>query len=301
MPDKTTLAALGMTATPMPVGQALVDGITAGPDLAAPAIPGSGGEGRKIGAQTTKIGAVYQSGSQYYVMLSDGLAPVHEVTANLLNSDARGFTQISPAEAASVSSATRSSPRACRRRPPSCARWTVAPSRPVCAGYRGDVDKPVTIEVYAKAPEQFARPQEPAVNTGRDAVRTADRVVVAGWARRVGPGPVRARGARLGIGVVPGDRPGHQHGLGNAQEALGYADTKVIGVPAALLALVPTGPGLDPAVAQAPVGGATPPPGPSATPSASPSPTPSPSKPASPSPKPTVTPSRTVPPTPKKT
>ncbi|WP_412541627.1 type VII secretion protein EccB [Longispora sp. K20-0274] len=292
VPDRTALAALGMTATPLPVGQALVDGITAGPDLAAPAIPGSGGEGRKIGSQATKIGAVYQSGSQYYVMLADGLAPVHEVTANLLNSDARGFTQISPAEAASVSSATRAEPDGLPQTAPKLRTMDTASQPAVCAGYRGDTDKPTTIEVYAKAPDQFAKPQEPAVSTGRDAVRTADRVVLPG-----------GHGALVQVQSAPGvpasgtvflvTDQGVKYGLaGNAQSALGYAGAKIIGVPAALLALVPTGPGLDPAVAVAAVGGAAaspssgapvaPAPEPVPTPTAKPSA--SPTRPASPTP-----------------
>ncbi|MGY0234647.1 type VII secretion protein EccB [Longispora urticae] len=299
VPDRTALAALGMTTTPMPVGQALVDGITAGPDLAAPGIPGVGGEGRKLGTQTSKIGAVYQSGSQYYVMLADGLAPVHEVTANLLNSEARTFIQISPAEAASASSATKIEPDGLPHTAPKLRTMDGGTQPAVCAGYRGDPDKPVTIEVYAKAPEQFSKPQEPAVSTGRDSVRTADRVVMPG-----------GRGALVQVQPAPGvpasgtvflvTDQGIKYGLaGNAQEALGYAVVKVIGVPAALLALVPTGPGLDPTVALTAVGGATPAPG--APTSATPAPVPVPEPTPTPSAKPSATPTRSPTPTPKKT
>ncbi|GIG57348.1 type VII secretion protein EccB [Longispora fulva] len=278
VPDRTALAALGMTATPLPVGQALVDGITAGPDLAAPAIPGFGGEGRRVGAQATRIGAVYQSGSQYYVMLSDGLAPVHEVTANLLNAASSTFTQVSPADASAVPSATRVEPEGLPLTAPRLRTMDGATLPAVCAGYRGDPDKPITIDVYAKAPDQFAKPQEPAVTTGRDAVRTADRVVLPGGRGAL----VQARSApgvpASGTVFLVTDQ-GIKYGLaGNAQAALGYAGATVIGVPAALLALVPTGPGLDPAAAVAAVGSG---PGPESTPP--------------------VAPGRTASPTPKKT
>ena len=106
------LAALEISsARPIPVGEAVLNAITAGPDLRPAAIPNAGNDsGRSVGGQPAHIGDVFRSGNEHYVMLADGLAPINIVTARLLLADGANPRDVSPNEAGSLRSETRIEP-----------------------------------------------------------------------------------------------------------------------------------------------------------------------------------------------
>jgi hypothetical protein len=106
--------------------------------------------------------------------------------------------------------------------------------------------------VYQQAPGQIAAVQNPAVTTGRDVVRTASQVILPG-----GRGPLVAEQPAPGVTTTGTVYLITDQGIkfalaDSAQTALGYGDVAPMPVPAALLALVPTGPALDPRTARNP-------------------------------------------------
>ncbi|WP_018347910.1 type VII secretion protein EccB [Longispora albida] len=296
IPERSALTALNLNASAaIPVGPALIEGATAGPDLAALAVPGAGtASDKKLGGAAATVGKVYRSGTQHYVMLREGLAGISEVSAKLLGADGVNPVEISAADAAAVLTDTRIEPDGLPQTPPK-QRVLEGGQPAVCAAYRGNKDKPVTVELYAQAPEQFtSQAQDQAVVTGRDSVRTADRIVVqGGHGALVQEQPAPGIAAGGGTLYLITDQ-GMKFALGDgAVGALGYGDAKPVPVPASLLALVPTGPALDPEAAKGAVGGGTPSstpgvavlPSPSQIQSGKPSPGTSPAKPGTASPK----------------
>jgi type VII secretion protein EccB len=94
------LTALGASATtPVPVGDALLNALPQGPDLAAPGISGLGTAGPAVPGLTgaTTVGEVFQvSGTgAYYAALATGLAPVTQLQAQLLLVEQRQVAPVS--------------------------------------------------------------------------------------------------------------------------------------------------------------------------------------------------------------
>jgi type VII secretion protein EccB len=78
--------------TPTPVSAAFLDALPAGPDLAAPALPGMGHAGPSLDGHTTRIGQVFRVGvlgaqPRYYQLRQNGLAEVSVTVADLLLGD----------------------------------------------------------------------------------------------------------------------------------------------------------------------------------------------------------------------
>jgi type VII secretion protein EccB len=78
--------------TPRPVSAAFLDALVAGPDLAAPDVPGRGDAGPQLGGQAATIGQVFQvrvpgSASQYYLLRREGLVPLTDTGAALVLGD----------------------------------------------------------------------------------------------------------------------------------------------------------------------------------------------------------------------
>lgn len=242
-----------------PVAPAFLDAVPAGPDLAAPAVDGAGRAGPDIGGRHATVGTVYQvpgphGSRQYQVLLADGLAPVHEVAAELLlGRDNRRAHRLSPAayDAAPHSHTTLEPEGMPAARPPlvSLGAPESAGDRgpAVCAAYRGGVP---AVGTYRTAPATVVA-REPGGPTGTDpdGTPTVTAVVVPG-----GHGALVRATSAPGVPVgdtylvtdqglryaVPGDK---------ALTALGYGGVTPVRVPAELLDLVPTGPVLDPSAA----------------------------------------------------
>lgn len=233
----------------VPVAPALIDALPGGPDLAPPVIPGAGAPatalpGLRVG---TILVAQTQGGAREYgVVLVTGLAPISQVQADLLLSDPAGAgsaRQISQAQFAQAPVAALGTGDGLPPTTPALAHPVGGAA--VCAAVPDGA--PATLTVDAAVPAAA-----PASVTGATAAPVADRVVVP-------PG----RGA-LVAAVASDTAPsgalclvtdlGRRFPLPSAEVAqlLGYTATAAVRIPAALVAMLPEGPVLDPAAARQP-------------------------------------------------
>ncbi|MBB5111273.1 type VII secretion protein EccB [Micromonospora echinospora] len=274
--DDQALVALKMAGvTNLTVGQQLLNAVPVGPVLRKPTIDGDGGpSGLAVAGRPARIGQVYQAAGQYYVLTRQGLATVREVTALLLLGRGGEVTQITPDEAGRLLTDQRLEPDGLPARLPTP--HEVRPGRTVlCATYRpGPAGQPptTTLEVFDSPPAELTGATAmPSRQGGRDAVRTAENVLLpggkgvlaqatAGESGKPAAGStvylITAQGIRYPLGTAGGD----------AKSALGYGEVTPVAVPASLLALVPTGPTLSRGDAMA-YFDASSPPAPTASPS----------------------------------
>ncbi|MEV4535466.1 type VII secretion protein EccB [Asanoa sp. NPDC049518] len=252
--DETTLTALELAAvTPVVVGKALLNGISAGPDLRQPRIEDSGETSpREVGGDRGEIGQVYRAGSQRYVLTRDGLVTIGEVSAKLLLADDPQVIEISAAEAAEalVRGATVEPKDFPATLPAIPAAQAADPM--LCAVHGGGAA--AEVRRYAAAPSPSASGGGSAAGPGRDGVGTADRVVVAsgkGALVRAEPAPGVSADTTTYVITDQGFKyPLRTDGEVNAVVALGYSGVDPLPVPTTLLALLPNGPLLDPAAAR---------------------------------------------------
>ncbi|WP_406348063.1 type VII secretion protein EccB [Streptomyces sp. NBC_00144] len=252
-------AALGWAGTtaPYPVGDAFLASLVAGPDLAAPEVPGRGGAGPRLAGAASRTGQLFTGdGGQHYLLRKDGLVPLTDTLHRLLLGDPRTQAQayggaavreraVGPADLAahqvpaSAGAALAADLPATAPHPVSatagqdvCAR--VAPSG---SGHTTTVALVDATQVPGGAPDA-----EPGVRAG---CLAADRVWV-----RPGSGALVTAHSTAGTGStrylvtdagaaypVPGD---------DALKQLGYPVSESVQLPAPLLDLLPTGPSLDP-------------------------------------------------------
>jgi type VII secretion protein EccB len=242
---------------PVAVAAALVDAVPAGPDLAPPQIPGRGGSS---GALPEKIGTVLvaqaQGGSrQYGVVLAAGLAPISQVQADLLLSDPdaaavlpqRGAHEVSQAQFAQAPVAAldgvgdalpHATPQLAH---PGSGTAAVCAQQADAGAVALTVDAEMTAAMHsAPAPSASA------------AARPADRIVVpAGHGALVEAvaSPSATTGA---LSLVTDVARRYPLPTPDVAELLGYPSVTPVRVPAALVALLPAGPALDPQAAHQP-------------------------------------------------
>ncbi|MFD6661906.1 type VII secretion protein EccB [Micromonospora chalcea] len=276
--DDQALVALKMAGvTNLTVGQQLLNAVPVGPVLRKPTIDGDGSpSGLAVAGRPARIGQVYQAAGQYYVLTRQGLATVREVTALLLLGRGGEVTQITPDEAGRLLTDQRLEPDGLPARLPTP--HEVRPGRTVlCATYRpGPAGQPptTTLEVFDSPPAELteATAAMPSRQGGRDAVRTAENVLLPGGKgvlaqATAGESGKPAAGSTVYLITAQGIRYPLGTDGGDAKSALGYGDVTPVAVPASLLALVPTGPTLSRADAMA-YFDASSPPAPTASPSA---------------------------------
>ncbi|GAA3453720.1 type VII secretion protein EccB [Dactylosporangium matsuzakiense] len=264
-------AALNLSAVrPVVVDDAFVNALPAGPDLAVPVIPGKGGASqKKISGASVPVGTLYRSNNVYYVMLAQGLATIGEVTADLLVAGgAARPTELAPAVAGAALANVDFDPPGMPR-----TLWTmrqVPAGTTVCAKFAAGQSDPaaqtLTVDLHGQIPgalAQITNGDVSAPRNGIDGVLSADRVVIAGGHGalvRLLPVPgsdavttvylITDQGIKypLAAGPKSGDGGAGPAG-GGAQASLGFGDVKPVPIDRDLLALVPTGPTLDPAAA----------------------------------------------------
>jgi type VII secretion protein EccB len=269
----TVRAALNLSSVqPVVVDDSFVNALPAGPDLAVPAVPGKGGASqKKLNGSPVAIGKLFKSNDVFYVMLSQGLATIGEVTVDLLEAGgAASPTDISPAVAGTAlanQDFDAGMPRTL---------WKmrqVATGTTVCAKFTSQDDptkQTVTIDLHDQVPSAFAQANTGAAGaplTGVDGVVGADRLVIGGGRGalvKLLPGAgssasttvylITDRGYKYPLAASQGSgnaSPGTGSGSGDqgAQSYLGYGAVTPVPVNRDLLALVPTGPVLDPATA----------------------------------------------------
>lgn len=256
--DKTALAALQIVTTPVPVSTAVLNAIDAGPDLAAPVVPGAGttsshSPGSQPGA---RVGDVFKADTLWYVLLADGLASVSEPTGRLLRADKTDLPpQISPAEARDAKPSSILEPAGSLTVMPRIAN-KVPGQTATCATFDGTkANAVVTVGFFEPVPQDLFT--VPAAETGggtQNGVKAADRIVVdnGGGAvvQALPTSGAPATGTTTYLITDAGIKYAFVAGASvDAKTALGYGDVKPVLIPAALLALVPTGPALDPAAA----------------------------------------------------
>jgi type VII secretion protein EccB len=282
--NQSTLTALELAATaPVRISAGVLNGITRGPDLVPPRIANIGKpSSKKINGANATIGQVYRSGQSHYVLTEAGLAPVGEVTARLLLVNDPRPIDISAAEAARYPVPEpiepANFPTAVPRVPQNQNELAM-----VCAAHRGDErnGRVSSIVAYSAVAERLGIPASAsAAQVGADGVRTADRVLVAngrGALVRAAPAPGVTAETTVYLVTDQGLRyPLRSTDAVNAFAALGYGGRTPTQVPAAMLALIPLGPTLDPTAAAQLYRPPAPGPTPTASPrAAQPSPSPS--------------------------
>jgi type VII secretion protein EccB len=248
--DNTVLAALQLNPSrAIPVSPVVLNAIAAGPPLQPPNVDNSGAPGRVIDGHPATIGSVFHSGGQYYVLLSDGLALINEVTKSLLTATtAAAPPEISAQDVGQNLSQKRIEPEGWLASMPSLVDAPTG-STVVCATFRGGADgkAQVTVEFFRQVPAGL--PTTTANGATQRGVRTADRVVVDGGHGAIVQTLPVLGSASAGTTVYLVTDEGIKYGLApgdvNTQSVLGYDGVTPTLIPADLLALVPTGPVLD--------------------------------------------------------
>lgn len=258
IPDSSAMISLGWSNdSVLRVAPAFLNAVPSGPDLAPPAIDGAGQPGPKVGDAAGTVGTPYQvttpRGSQYFVLMPDGLAPTYEVTAELLLGEIGGesFEKLTPMEYDQAPKSKKDLKLSdAPDHPPALARGVSESTGPaICSSFRGG--RLTTVEVYRTAPSVMTT-RSPGAAGGTDEVGglTAGAVLVPGG----GGALVRATtapGVPTGTTYLITDQ-GIRYGVptADALKALGYGAVKPVLVPGDLLDLVPAGPVLDPAAAK---------------------------------------------------
>ncbi|MFF5051592.1 type VII secretion protein EccB [Micromonospora sp. NPDC000663] len=253
-----TIAALRMpNATQLRVGQQLLNAVPAGPPLRKPTLPGEGDRsGLSVGDRPSTIGQVFQAAGRYYVLTREGLVSITEITALLMISGGGQITDITPDQAGRLLTEQRVEEDGLPETLP-----TLYPARAgqttLCATYRagtGGGPPVTTLEVFDRAPGELTATDPgpvPVRQTRRDAVRTAEAVLLPGGKgvlAQAAPGAGTSGSGAAGSTIYLISPQGVRYPLASTETlaVLGYAGVTPLAVPGALLALIPTGPTLDP-------------------------------------------------------
>ncbi|MFK4103142.1 type VII secretion protein EccB [Streptomyces sp. NPDC019531] len=252
--------------TPRPVSASFLNALPSGPDLAPPKVPGRGGAGPDLGGRKTRIGEVFQvdvpgSAPRYHLLTKDGLVPLTATGAALVLGDpqtrAAAYGGGTPTVArlgadaltghlapSSASAMGRAGAGALPEAPPKTV--DVAAGSVACAGIDAAADIPQTSTLVLPE-EAVGLPAQPPSEEVEPACLDVDAITV-----RPGKGALaRALGAggnALGNTMYLVTDSGVKYRLTSQQavKALGYAGTRPQALPAPLLAMLPTGPDLDP-------------------------------------------------------
>jgi type VII secretion protein EccB len=256
------LGALAWRGEPvLTVAPALLAAVPAGPDLAAIPVAGRGGRSRAGFARVGQVFVVRPQGGapQYAVAVSDGLAAISQVQANLLLGDRQtatvqgrsGAIELSPGDYTAAPVSAPLTPQAGELAPPldmPALTQAPTPGDGLCAQTDGAQALP-SIRLGVPPPQDST---SAAGTPGRDGAPLAGRVVVApgrGAVVEALPAPGASNGALClvtDLGVrYPVPRP-------EVLDMLGYAGVVPVRMPAALVALLPAGQTLDPDAARTP-------------------------------------------------
>jgi type VII secretion protein EccB len=252
--SRVLLPALFGAATPVRVGTAWLNTLPAGTDIAPVPVPGRGEESTAVPRR--RVGdllAVDSPERGVYLVLDDGVAPLTPLQLAVLT--AQSAARPAPVPAGEVSAA----PRSGQLRP--AAGDAPAPDAPpellrpgdgeqLCA-VTGEPRSAPTVLLGASVPGLDAAPVSPA--TPANGVPLADRVLVP-------PGRV----ATVWVMTSPTADSGPFYLIGDlgvryavpdpaTLRLLGYPPEEAVGVPASLVARIPSGPNLDPSAALRPV------------------------------------------------
>jgi type VII secretion protein EccB len=257
IPGNATVAALGWAGVrPAPVGLAFLNALPAGPDLAPIALPDEDQRANHfVDGVPTQVGQLFRASGHTYLMLREGLVPIGDVSVRLLVATGRPITETSAQEVGRVLVDGAIEPPGLPQTIPSIHgaddRFTMA-----CAVYSGatEVDRPVTVESFTQVPPQLSLPGQPtALRDGVDGVPVADDVALPGGhgalAATLTPAGAAAPGNLYLITDQGLKYPIPRTAAAAVQAGLGYSGVTPVAVPGSVLALIPTGPALDPRAA----------------------------------------------------
>lgn len=253
--------ALGYAAVPpMPVPASFLDAVPAGPDLVAPPIDGLGAAGPTLAGGPSRIGQLFaDAAGRHYVLTSAGLAPLGATMFALLSGDPT--TQQQVYGGAAVTTALLG--------PADLAAHTAAPGGPLSVASAAlPATPPRAVPIGGQAVCVLLRPGAGVVSDGIGTTTvdaaTAD-AAPPGTGAGIEPGCpaadlvavpsgtgalVSAAPAGGGVGrtdyLVTDDGVKYPIPAASVLSLLGYSTAARVVLPATVLALLPTGPSLDP-------------------------------------------------------
>jgi type VII secretion protein EccB len=259
--DRASIAALGYEGVPaVAVSTNWLDTVPAGRDLGLVAVPDAGAPGPTIGATRTLVGQVLGDGT-FYVVRPDGVAPISETQARLVLGDsanANAYPNGRPAVVQMSFAALDAAPRSATGGGPTGGADYPA-TLPTVVGTGGNLvlcavgdgtDSATVVTSAALPLPAGAKVMQVGDHTDG---RVADEVYVP-------PGTGTLVRELVGTGDPSGTTylvtdAGMKYPVpsSDALAALGYGGTRPEAVAGTLLALLPTGPSLDPVAARQPV------------------------------------------------
>lgn len=244
------LAALRATQSVVQVPSVWLDALPQGPAFAPPAIPDLGQTVTGPAGTPVKVGQVFQvnavAGPQYYVMLDDGLAPITQMQAQLIDFKlgAPGRVTLSPSKVSGDLSAARVPGGGLPASIPAVT--APRPAAPLCVVYSGEGSSLARrVEIGGHMPQggvptsapgdvdQVALPPDAAALVGDDPGTGPDPGVISYF--------LVADGRRFALAST------------RVAGVLGYRLSQAVLLPAGVVHLIPAGPVLDPAQAARPV------------------------------------------------
>lgn len=241
VPSQKSLPALGAdTDQVVPVDPVFLNALATGPDLKLK-IPGKGDSGRELDGEDYDIGSVFTNNDRHYVLLSDGLAAIGELAAELIGT---APVAISSAAVGDNRTDEKLEPEGFPQKRPKVSVIADTGETAVCAAWsKGET----SVTVYSPVPK-LLRDNITMAPKGTDEVGTADHVrLPGGYGSLVQAEP--SAGASGGTIYLVTDA-GWKFGLtGDAINAFGYKKLKPKPMPSSLVALLPTGPELSQASA----------------------------------------------------
>ncbi|WP_327087486.1 type VII secretion protein EccB [Nonomuraea sp. NBC_01738] len=249
---------------PRKVPAAWINAIPAGADFAAPQIPQRGARVAGPGGRAARAGQVFTvppvagTPQRWYVLMTDGLAPISQTQAQLLLQDPASTSVYGKQRVRelTIDAATANATKVSARHPLTTALPQTMPhfrtpgaKEPLCALYANTVKG--SVRAVLTTGSTFAFPT-PATSGGGDKV---DQVLLpAGQAALAGHLPTEGQISAMQEYSLVTDQ-GRRFRLASADVVgkLGYEAKDVTPVPINLLRLIPEGPVLDPAAARTPI------------------------------------------------
>ena len=260
LPTRAAVAALGYEGVPaVGVSDRWLATVPAGRDLGLVAVPDAGAPGPTVGGTRTLVGQVLGDGT-FYLVRSDGVAPISETEARLVLGDSanvNAYPNGRPAVQQMSFAALDAAPRSATTSGTTAADYPA--TLPTVAGAGGNlvlcavgdgVDDATIMTSTALPLPQGAKAMQVGQHTDD---RVADEVYVP-------PGTGTLVRELVGTGGPTGTTylvtdAGMKYPVPtpDAVAALGYGGSQARAVAGTLLALLPTGPALNPVAARAPV------------------------------------------------
>lgn len=254
--------ALGYGSTPrLPVSAAFLNALPSGPDLRSPDVPGKGQDGPSLGGRESRIGEVFRvsvpgSADRYYLLREEGLVPLTATTAALVLGDPTTREKVYGGDASKV--APLGADVLSSRLAPGAGESTDAPDLPSTPPEAVTLGEGRTVCIRVQPGAQG--PQISVALTGTGSLGPASQAPPEGLTpacvpvgtitvRPSGGSLVRvlgASGSKVGTTVYLVTDTGMKYRVGTADAlaALGYSESQARGLPAPLLAMLPTGPDL---------------------------------------------------------